>query len=71
MAHNPVIKKNIKENAEIKTMSDLTLFYQCHLKLTIKEAIAYAKENYGGDLWKRLYQRNVDLFTTGAIVILN
>lgn len=63
-----VIKKNIKENAELKTLCDYALILEHINGYTKEESRETAKESKDEPLYKALLERNVELFTTGNII---
>jgi hypothetical protein len=67
--YNPVKKKNVEENANIKTMSDYALIlHHCNGYSRI-DSMKKASESEGEPLFEELLKRNIELFTTGSIVL--
>jgi hypothetical protein len=66
---NPVKKKNIKANAELKTVADYALMLEYINGYSKSECIKLAMESKGETLYERLLERNIQLFTTGDVVL--
>jgi hypothetical protein len=68
---NPVKKKNYEENADLKTMSDYALILEHLNGYSKKEARKYAEESGGEPLLEALRRRNIELFKTGDIILID
>lgn len=66
---NLLQKKNIKVNAEMKTISDYALILQYTYGHPKRESIKLAADSAGEELFEKLLERNIDLFTTGELTI--
>ena len=66
---NPVIKKNVKANAELKTLSDYALILEHCNGYDKSECLKLAGESKGEPLYDELMRRNIELFTTGSVVL--
>ena len=66
---SPVIKKNVKVNAELKTLSDYALILEEINGYSNKEARQKALESFGEPLFEELLRRNTELFTSGSIIL--
>ena len=66
---NPVKKKNIKANAELKTLADYALILEYQNGYSKSESRDAAMESAGEPLYEELLKRNIELFTTGDIIL--
>lgn len=70
MKHNPVKKKDVKTNAELKTVADYALVLHHVNGFDRDEARQNALKSKGEPLFEELLKRNIELFTTGDIVLM-
>lgn len=66
---NPVKKKNVKANAELKTLSDYALVLEHINGYSKSESRQIAMESEGEPLYNALLERNIELFSTGNVVL--
>ncbi len=66
---NPVKKKNVKANAELKTLADYALILEHQNGYSKSESRKLAMESEGEPLYEALLERNIELFTTGDVVL--
>jgi hypothetical protein len=66
---NPVKKKNVQVNAELKTLSDYALILQHVNGYSVYESIELANKSAGEPLFMALLKNNIELFTTGSVVL--
>ena len=62
-------KKNVKASAELKTMSDYALILEHQNGCSKQESKKLAMQSDGEPLYEALLERNIQLFTTGDIVL--
>lgn len=66
---HPVIKKNVKVNAELKTLADYALILEKVNGFTPNDARQRALQSFGEPLFEELLRRNTELFTDGSIIL--
>lgn len=67
---NIVKKENVKANAEIKTMSDYALILELQNGYSKSDSRQLAMQSQGEPLFEELLKRNIELFTTGKVVMM-
>ena len=67
---NPVKKKDVKTNAELKTISDYALILEHVNGFSADESRKRAMESFGEPLFEKLMNRNTELFKTGSVIIM-
>lgn len=66
---NIVTKKNAKANAEVKTMADYALILEHVNGYSKAESRELALESTCESLYVAMLERNIELFTTGSVVL--
>lgn len=64
-----IIKENIKANAELKTLSDYALIIEHISGYSKSKSRNIAIDSESEPLYIALLERNIELFSTGKIVI--